>query len=152
MQILEKERLGALTVFVFCLGAWSMLDGMPEEAAFFPRLIVGLAFVLSIWWGVSSIIMQRAQVPAGQDGSAGFLENPRNFFVFLLCLVAYIALIDTIGYFSASAMFILLTSLLLGYRHPLAVVLTAIGFITFIYVIFVVIFKRPLPVEFFQPK
>lgn len=80
------------------------------------------------------------------------MENPRNFAVFSACLVAYIILIDTIGYFTSSALFVIGASLLLGYRRPLVVVSTAAAFVLFIYVVFVVIFERPLPLEFFQPQ
>lgn len=153
MHLLNKDRIGALVVLVCCTLAWSMLDTMPAEAALFPRMIISMAFVLSAIWGISSL-RPRAKAAASGTGEVpeGFMENPRNFAIFAACLAAYIVLIDTIGYFTSSALFVIVTSFLLGFRRPLTVVVSAAGFVLFIYLVFVVIFNRPLPVEFFQPQ
>lgn len=153
MTIFQKDRIGALIVFVFCAGAWSMLDSMPPEAAFFPRLILGLAFGLGVLWVASTFLAKRPAVEGGSESTAqGFFTNPKNFAVFTACLVAYIALIDLVGYFTSTALFILTASFALGFRKPLAVIGSTAGFVLFIYVVFVLIFQRPLPIEFFQPQ
>ena len=153
MQILNKDRIGALIVFTFCIGAWSMLSEMPAEAAFFPRIIIGLAFLLTVIWGASTFSARAGKVVSGSsEESVRFMKNPRNWGIFFICLVVYIVLIDTIGYFTSTVLFISMASFALGFRKFGAITVTVVGFVSFIYFIFVFIFQRPLPVEFFQPQ
>ena len=142
-----RERLGVLLAFLFCTAAWSQLDSMPDEAAFFPRLIIGLAFLLILAWG-GTTFFKRAQSLA--ESESGDSSNLRNLLVFILCLVGYILMIDVLGYFTSTALFILTASFALGFRRPAVVAATMVSFIAFIYVVFVIIFQRPLPIEFFQ--
>lgn len=151
MSTVSRERLGALITFLLCAAAWSQLGAMPAEAAFFPRLILGLAMLLAAAWGVTTFFGSQSRPEKnGDEQPAPFIENPRNLAVFILCLVGYIALIDTIGYFTSTALFIVASGLALGFRRPAIIAATTVGFIAFIYVLFVVIFDRPLPIEFFQ--
>lgn len=152
MSAVVRERVGALITFLFCAAAWSQIGTMPDEAAFFPRLIIGLAFLLTLGWGGSTFFGRGRQVSAEdpEGKSTPFIENPRNLLVFSLLLVVYVALIDIIGYFTSTALFILAASLGLGFRRPGVIAATMVGFVAFIYFVFVIIFQRPLPLEFFQ--
>ncbi|WP_157962044.1 tripartite tricarboxylate transporter TctB family protein [Acuticoccus kandeliae] len=151
MTRLDKDSIGSLIVFAFSIWAWTFLDEMPAGAALFPRMILILAAVLSVIWGVSAQVKRVSRARRGVvEAPRKLIANPANIAIFFACAVAYAALIDLIGYFSASGLFVIATSLLLGYRRPLVVIATAAGFVLFIYLVFVVIFERPLPPEFFQ--
>lgn len=154
MQVFEKERVGAALVFLFCIAAWLALDGVPAEAAFFPRLVIGAAAVLAAVWGITTVLKARAGAASDDpaDRPTPLIAHPRNFLTFLACVIAYILLIGWAGYFTASALFIVGTSLLLGYERLLVSVPTSVLFVTLLYLIFVVIFERPLPIEFFQAR
>jgi len=150
-SVQRREKIGSIISLIFCVGAWSQLGSMPSEAAFFPRLIIGTAFLLTLVWCVSAFF--KTAPPSEADSEAGpqpFLESRKNFSIFVVSLVIYIALIDAIGYFSSTALFMIGTSFALGFRRPLLTGATTIGFIVFVYLIFVVAFQRPLPIEFFQ--
>ena len=151
MTRLDKDSIGSLIVFAFCVWAWTFLAGMPAEAALFPRMILALAGVLSVIWGVSAQVRRVSRARRGVvEEPRKLISNPANIGIFFACAVVYATLIDLVGYFTASGLFVIATSLLLGYRRPLVVIGTAAGFVLFIYLVFVVIFERPLPPEFFQ--
>ncbi len=155
MDFINKDRVGAVIVFVLCAGAWSQLYDIPAEAAFFPRLILGLSFILTIAWLVGTFVPSKRTAISEEDEvekQSAFIENPRNLGIFLVCLIIYTWLIGKIGYFTATACFIAASSIALGFKKPIVLAASMAGFILFIYVIFVLIFKRPLPVEFFQPQ
>jgi hypothetical protein len=155
MNFLNRDRVGSAIVILFCLSAWTLTNDMPADAAFFPNIILGLAFVLSVIWCVSSYLPvgRRAAREVVEDtpptNAEPFFKNRRNFLIFFGCIVAYALLIDLGGYFTASALFVAGSSLLLGYRRPVITVATAAGFVVFMYVLIVVVLERPLPVEFF---
>lgn len=151
MLLKSRERLAALTVFLLCVAAWSHIPSMPAEAALFPELILGLAAILTLAWGGSTFFPRSAGGGQKlQEVAPPFTENPRNLLLFVLCLVAYVGLIDILGYFTSTILFMAGSTLCLGFRRPAAISAAIVGFVGFVYIIFVVIFQRPLPIEFFQ--
>ena len=52
-----------------------------------------------------------------------------------------------LGYFTASFLLIPVISWFLGYRNPKVILAATAGFLCFIYVMFILIFSRPLPRE-----
>lgn len=151
MSTTSRERLAALVTLLLCLAALSQVPKMPAEAALFPELILGLAVILSLIWGASTFRFRvKEKTEAKEQRSTPFSENPRNLAAFVFCLAGYVWLIDILGYFTSTALFMVATSVTLGFRKPKALVAAVVGFVGFVYVIFVVVFQRPLPIEFFQ--
>ncbi len=150
-SVQRREKIGSIISLIFCVGAWSQLGSMPSEAAFFPRMIIGTAFILTFIWGASAFFKKTAPAENdSEDGPGPFLESRKNFTIFVVSLALYIALIDIIGYFSSTCLFMIGTSFALGFRRPFLTGATTFGFIAFIYIVFVIAFQRPLPIEFFQ--
>lgn len=55
----------------------------------------------------------------------------------------------TVGFYSTSALFIIVLAIVLGEKRPIVVVGITVGFIILLYGLFAMVLKRPLPVEFF---
>ena len=148
------ERLAAAVTLAVTGVAWWMSAAFPFDARFFPRMVLGLLGVLSLVW------LARTFVPAGHrfaapaaEGEAAevrpFFIHPGYFVVAIGMLAAYAVLVGRIGYFSSTILFIPAMALALGYRRPLGILLTTGAFVGTIYLIFVVMFRRRLPTEFF---
>lgn len=150
MSIKSRERLAALVTFLLCAAAWSQIPYMPAEAALFPKLILGLAAVLALAWGAQTFRRPKARSEITDTSPAPFSENPRKLLSFIVCLGGYVWLIDILGYFTSTALFMVVASFVLGFRRPGIIAAAVVGFVGFIYIVFVVIFQRPLPIEFFQ--
>lgn len=151
MSTIRRERIGALVVFLLCAAAWSQLGAMRAEAALFPKLILGLSFPLTLAWMGSTFLPGFGGRGKAEGRSATpFMDNPRNLVLFVLCLTAYVGLIDFIGYFTATGLFMVAACLVLDFRRPWMIAAATTGFLGFMYVVFIIIFQRPLPLEFFQ--
>ena len=63
-----------------------------------------------------------------------------------MAMALYIFGIEVIGFYVTTALFIPMTALALGYRNIKIITITSISFLSFLYVVFALIFERVLPV------
>lgn len=148
MAIHLRNRIASVFVLLLAAAGFVHIHGLPAGAAMFPRLVLGATAFLATLWLISTFMAAKRAVDAPASGP--FIENPRNFGIFVATIVGYIALIEILGYFTSTAMFMLASSTLLGFRRHRFLIIATVAFIAFVYVIFVVLFKRPMPPEFFQ--
>jgi hypothetical protein len=118
-------------------------SGLPEAVtlgepgpARFPYLCGGIIIVLSV------LLLARA-LRGGEGGTLAFPQWPRVAVVALAGLT-YAALMPRLGYFPATAVFLFPVLLLLRARWPVALAVT-VGFVVFIYLVFVRLLHVPLP-------
>jgi hypothetical protein len=141
-----RERIASLVVLVLSVAGIIHIQDLPSDAAIFPRLVLGLAVFLSAaWFGTTLLRSAR-----GDTAPHPFFDNPRNLAVFIIAIAVYIAVIETLGYFTATAIFMVGSALLLGFRRYGFIGVATVLFIAFVYFIFIALFNRPLPIEFFQ--
>lgn len=138
-----KDRVGAVVIFIVAALGWWWSGGFPVEAQMFPRAILGLMGLLAV------IMFAKTFAGATTADDQPFIGNARNLAITIACFVVYILLVSTIGFFTSSAIMLPALALLLGFRNPIVIVASTAGFIAIVYLVFVEIFSRPLPVEFF---
>ncbi len=148
------ERLAAVVTLAVTGVAWWMSARFPFDARFFPRMVLGLLGVLSVVWLVRTFVSAgsrfAAPVAEGETGEVEpFFISPGYFVAAITMLTAYVLMVGQLGYFSSTILFIPAMALALGYRRPLGILLTTGAFVGMIYLIFVVMFRRRLPTEFF---
>jgi putative tricarboxylic transport membrane protein len=66
-------------------------------------------------------------------------------FIFILLCVGYLAIIDLVGFFPASLLFLLIGMRLLSYTHPVGLIALSLGWIIFLYVVFYSLLSVPFP-------
>jgi putative tricarboxylic transport membrane protein len=71
--------------------------------------------------------------------------NPVRFWVLLLLMVAYTAVLSMLGFYRASALFLPLAMVLLGAKNPLIILLTSGGVLLFVYLVFAKLLEVSLP-------
>lgn len=138
-----KDRVGAVVIFVVAALGWWWSGGFPVEAQMFPRVILGLMGLLAV------IMFAKSFAGMATADDQPFIGNARNLAITVACFVGYIFLVSTIGFFTSSAIMLPAIALLLGFRNPVVIVASTAGFIAVVYFVFVEIFSRPLPAEFF---
>jgi putative tricarboxylic transport membrane protein len=148
------ERLAVVVTLAVTGVAWWMSARFPVDARFFPRMVLGLLGVLSVVWLARTFVTGgsrfAAPVAEGETGEVEpFFIHAGYFVAAITMLTAYVLLVGQIGYFSSTILFIPAMALALGYRRPLGILLTTGAFVGMIYLIFVVMFRRRLPTEFF---
>ncbi|SNY93375.1 Tripartite tricarboxylate transporter TctB family protein [Cohaesibacter sp. ES.047] len=129
--------------FVF----WFSIKDIPADAQMFPNFILGGIAVCSVLMIIRSIT-GASQKALGEElnGWTFAISWKRvlgGFFIF----VAYLLVVDHIGYFTASALMVIVMARFAGFKNWVALIGSAAGFCVFVYLVFSVLFDRPLPQE-----
>ncbi|MDI5985456.1 tripartite tricarboxylate transporter TctB family protein [Halomonas sp. M4R5S39] len=127
--------------------AWMGKDFF-ADAAYIPigaGTLMGLFSLPLIWRSSRSLLARR---PSSQPAMA-LVDHSGRFLATLGCCLVYYVALPTVGFYTTSALFIILLAPVLGERRPVVVLGITLGFITLLYGLFAVVLKRPLPVEFF---
>lgn len=141
--LITRDRIVCLGVLALSVFAWIEAQNYPQEARVFPQIILIGMFAMN------AVILAKSFVaPAAEDGP--FIQNPRNFAVILVGVGLYILGLGQLGFFTATALYMLVFSFLIGYRHIPQLLAVTAAFVAFLWVVFVWLFKRPLPPEFWQ--
>ncbi len=141
---MEKSRIQDLVIGIVCaaVGIWAWIISLqfPATTQMYTHValgaFIGLSAILIVW----SVI--HAKVPGGEVVQPAIFKNPMLTFVMIL---VYVLLLDKIGFFVASAVFMLGFMWFMGYRKPLTMILTTVGMLGFIYLLFVYELHVSLP-------
>lgn len=143
-----QERIMALGLCSVALYLMYLSLDFPMESRVFPLAVLGLMAVLAGALAVRSFA--KPQGAEGQAPAKPFFVNRFRFFASFSCVVGYIGLLPFLGYFTTSALFFIAMTRLTGYRNNKTLLLTVCIFLSFVYAVFVLLFERPIPPEFFQ--
>jgi len=119
-----------------------MISKLPQEASMYPILVTTILAVLTLIQGIQSYIKK------DDDRKSPFknIEWKQLLFIVITCAV-YIVLINLTGYFVASALYVL--AVLLGLKiSRKQSILVSLGFCIFIFTVFKIMLKVPLPKGF----
>ncbi len=133
---MEKSRVQDLVIGIICtaIGVWAWIISLqfPEATQMYTHValgaFIGLAVILIVW----SVL--HAKVPGGETVNVKTFGNPMLTFVMIL---VYVLLLDKIGFFVTSAVFMLGFMWFMGYRKVLTMILTTVGMLGFLYLLFV---------------
>lgn len=142
---MEKSRLqdlviGCITAVIGILGLLAT-GGMPETTQPYTYCVTGVFTALGVMLVVQSVI-NRNKAIAGGEVEAKTFKSPA---VTLVLIAAYAFLMDKIGFFVTSGVFMVVMMLFLGYRRILNMAITVIGMLGFIYILFVYQLNVALP-------
>lgn len=135
----HTETVAALILVGFSVFAWSEVSEITGGAGIFPRLIIYVLTFFSLVYLVRSIMVAR---PTRQ-----VVENLGIFAILLVASIVYINGVTYLGYVTSSLIFIPLATWAIGFRRPLYILVVTLVYIVSVYVLFEVIFGRPLPSE-----
>ncbi len=72
-------------------------------------------------------------------------EHIPRFIGLLIALVIFAALFERLGFFVPAAVFIPVVAVILGYRRPVTIILTTVGVLLFVYLVFIKLLSVNLP-------
>lgn len=119
------------------LGAAALLPAtlaIPDEARTFPAAVLAAIVLLALWIAVRG----------GGDDAPVAHHMPR-LALSVLMVGAFLALIPLIGFFASAALLMVGLPAALGYREPMVVLPTTVGFLLLTWLVFVRLFAKPLP-------
>ena len=147
-----KKGLIAANLFLIALSLFGMIESSRLERTMQMGIGIGfLPFSMSLAMGVLSLVLLvgvlkgRVKIkdePICEKGGA------TRVLTVAVILAAYIIFIDGIGFVPSTFMFFCATIFILGHRRILRTLLTSAAFTLFLYAIFRVWLKSPLPTGF----
>ena len=137
----HRDRVFALVLIVLASICYTLIGGMEEPyspgalaASTYPRLILTCIIALSC------ILIIR---PVSDEQQTTII--PWKGLAVILLAAGYIFLIERVGFFVLTPVFLLLVPLVVGYRHYVATAASAIMVTAGLYAVFVLVLNIPLP-------
>jgi hypothetical protein len=117
---------------------------LPDSAALMPRMLAVLIMLLSVIMVLQGFAARRRMAVAGRREEIPPV-NVLLVSLFLIFIVAYVTLIEVLGYFIATPLFIVGTYLFLRAMKLRNAILVAAGFCVLVYGVFVTVLHLPVP-------
>lgn len=131
-----------LTIGLFILEAFYfiLIKQLPPKAARYPYFVLGLMVFLTLLLAINTFIIKPKNTE--EDKFKGNLYG-QFFFVIVLSAV-YVVLIDIIGFFVTTAIYLFVTMVILKSNIKWSIVVSIV-FPIFLYLVFVSFLKVPVP-------
>ena len=138
-----------LTIGLFILEAFYFLliKQLPPKAARYPYFVLGLMVFLTLLLAINTFIIKPkdAEEDKEEDQFKGNLYG--QFFLIMALSAVYVILIDIIGFFVTTAIYLFVTMVALKSSVKWSIVVSIL-FPIFLYLIFVSFLKVPVPKGF----
>ena len=138
-----------LTIGLFILEAFYFLliKQLPPKAARYPYFVLGLMVFLTLLLAINTFIIKpkNAEEDKEEDQFKGNLYG--QFFLIIALSAVYVILIDIIGFFVTTAIYLFVTMVALKSSVKWSIVVSIL-FPIFLYLIFVSFLKVPVPKGF----
>jgi putative tricarboxylic transport membrane protein len=132
---LSQDRVAGAILLLICTGLFYEGWHYPADSRLFP---LGLLTFLMI--GAIVMIVRPAQALKGERG-----DTKKVLLTTLLC-VAYVALVEVLGFFVATVLFMTVFMAMMGLRKPLIYLVAIVGVNLGLYLLFVWQLKVPIPI------
>ena len=132
-----------LTIGLFVLEAFYffLIKQLPPKAARYPQFVLSLMLFLTILLAINTFIIKPKNVEE-EDKFKGNLF--KQFFFVIAISVVYVILIDIIGFFVSTAIYLFVTMVALKSNVKWSIVVSIL-FPIFLYLVFVSFLKVPVP-------
>ena len=132
-----------LTIGLFVLEAFYffLIKQLPPKAARYPEFVLSLMLILTILLAINTFIIKPKNVEE-EDKFKGNLF--KQFFFVIAISVVYVILIDIIGFFVSTAIYLFVTMVALKSNVKWSIVVSIL-FPIFLYLVFVSFLKVPVP-------
>ena len=138
-----------LTIGLFILEAFYfiLIKQLPAKAARYPYFVLGLMVFLTLLLAINTFIIKpkNAEEDKEEDQFKGNLYG--QFFLIMALSAIYVILIDIIGFFVTTAIYLFVTMVTLKSNIKWSIVVSIL-FPVFLYLIFVSFLKVPVPKGF----
>ena len=138
-----------LTIGLFILEAFYfiLIKQLPPKAARYPYFVLGLMVFLTLLLAINTFIIKpkNAEEDKEEDQFKGNLYG--QFFLIIALSAVYVILIDIIGFFVTTAIYLFVTMVTLKSNIKWSIVVSIL-FPVFLYLIFVSFLKVPVPKGF----
>ena len=136
-----------LTIGLFILEAFYfiLIKQLPPKVARDPYFVLGLMVFLTLLLAINTFIIKPKNIEEDKEEEDKFKGNLYGQFFFVIALSAvYVILIDIIGFFVTTAIYLFVTMVALKSSVKWSIVVSIL-FPIFLYLVFVLFLKVPVP-------
>lgn len=144
MKGLTKHIIAALAAIVLAVVFYFNTFKLQPAGYMLPRILIAIIILLSIAMVIEAYRSEKKYANEGKSDEVSEV-NYRRAAVFALLIAAYVFTIKPLGYFVVTPFYVIVTYLYLKATKVRNAVLIAIGFTAFVYLLFVVFLKLPIP-------
>lgn len=130
--------IGASIIFLY------EINDISYQSALFPRLILGLFAFLS-----ALLIVSGFRKGLKSEELKKYFISVRSYLIIVTFIIVYSIAVGSLGYFSSTILLIPAVSLVFGLKRKRPIIIGTLTFVVLIFTVFVQLFNRPLPREFF---
>ena len=141
---LQDGVLGVMTAAVGGV-AVALATGYRGASGAYPGALGGFLVLMGIF------LIVRAAVRSGKIAAVRPLAaSPSHLFAALIGGAVYLFLVPVIGFYTSSALVVIVLPVVLGMRRPVTLVVSAAVFMIVVYATFSILLQKPLPPELWQ--
>ncbi|SBV92346.1 conserved membrane hypothetical protein [uncultured delta proteobacterium] len=148
MPYFAKEILFTLGTSGLALLFLVYSQELTDSAAMLPRILCGLIFLLSALMAFNAVRAEKRGEHAIQEARPPV--NLKRIWIFIGLLIGYVALVQPLGYFVITPVFIVAACWFLRATTLVTCVGIAIGFPVLVYLVFVRLLHLPVPMGGFE--
>ncbi len=126
-----------------------------RSAASFPEMVQGSTATYVRFLAISlgglcllEITLWLRKREAAEKQKLNLTTAPGRFWMLLILMFGYSMLLEPLGFYLASALFLPVTMYILGTKNKLQIILTSGGVLLFVYLVFAKLLGVPLPESF----
>jgi hypothetical protein len=142
---LKHDMVAGLVIFVGSAAGFAHTFTMYPEAAVFPRFILGFMALLSIY-----LVVKNHSAGQAEAKREAFFIYPPRLLLILVLMLSYMFLVNRLGYYTSTLIFLPGTAYALGFRNLVYIAMTTLLYLLFVFLVFNTLFSLPFPAEFFQ--
>jgi putative tricarboxylic transport membrane protein len=137
--------LSILFAFVLFMNTFKL----PEDAAKLPKILMGLIVLLSIGTVLEAYKKDKKAKESGDKEEPEKINHVRAL-IFGAMVAVYVLTMEPIGYFIMTPIYVMAAYLFLKATKVRNMIFISVGFTVFVYFVFVVFLKLPVPMGILQ--
>ncbi|MCD7908960.1 MAG: tripartite tricarboxylate transporter TctB family protein [Clostridium sp.] len=149
---MKRSDMGLVAcIYAVILFFFVMTLKLKPEAQIYPMVVMALLFLLNTGFLVQQCLIARREGRKPVNDLASLFEGfqPGQFAAVLVLSVLYVALIGVLGFYAATAAYLVVTLLCLRVR-TLYILITVLAFAGLVYCAFTLFLHVPLPAGFLR--
>lgn len=140
-----KYLIAAVSVIVLSVVFYINTFKLKPAGYLLPRILIVIIILLSIAMLIEAYRAEKKKVKdEGKSNGVSEINHTRAV-VFALLIFGYIVTIKPLGYFIVTPFFVIISYLYLKATKIRNILLIALGFTAFVYLLFIVFLKLPIP-------
>lgn len=138
-----------LSVFLLAVSviAWMAIRDIPADARMFPGAVLAVMAAGSVLMILRTLTGASQRALGEELDGWSFAIDPGRMIIGFALFAVYILIVNYLGFFTTSAIFVVVMAFFAEYRNWPRLIASALAFCIFVYAVFILLFDRPLPKE-----